>query len=97
MFISIGIFLSSAHLICRSTDISKHFRESLRLQDNESRLYSYNMNKNPALLYMNTRTMFWHVIIAEYPFHLLKDKYSRTSMARTRWGHETMKISSSQR
>ena len=36
---SIGIFLNSAHLICRSTDISKCFRGSLRLRDNESRLY----------------------------------------------------------
>ena len=36
---SIAIFLSSAHLICRSTDISKYFRGSLRLHDNESRLY----------------------------------------------------------
>ena len=36
----VGIFLNSAHLICRSTDISKFFRGSLRLQDNESRLYS---------------------------------------------------------
>ena len=35
----IGIFLSSAHLICRSTDISKYFRGSLRHRDNESRLY----------------------------------------------------------
>ena len=34
-----GIFLSSAPLICRSTDISKYFRGSLRLRDNESRLY----------------------------------------------------------
>ena len=36
---SIGIFLNSAHLICRSTDISKCFRGPLRLRDNESRLY----------------------------------------------------------
>ena len=36
---SIGIFLNSANLICRSTDISKCFRGSLRLPDNESRLY----------------------------------------------------------
>ena len=35
----IGIFLKSAHLICRSTDISKCFKGSLRLRDNESRLY----------------------------------------------------------
>ena len=36
---SFGIFLNSANLICRSTDISKCFRGSLRLRDNESRLY----------------------------------------------------------
>ena len=36
-----GIFLNSAHLICRSTDISKCFRGSLRLRDNESRLYLF--------------------------------------------------------
>ena len=36
---SFGIFLNSANLICRSTDISKCFREFLRLRDNESRLY----------------------------------------------------------
>ena len=38
---SFGIFLNSAHLICRSTDISKCFSGSLRLRDNESRLYMY--------------------------------------------------------
>ena len=31
-------FLKSANLICQDTDISKHFRESLGLRDNESRL-----------------------------------------------------------
>ena len=36
---SIGIFLNSAHLICQTTDISKCFRGSLRLRDNEGRLY----------------------------------------------------------
>ena len=42
---SFGIFLSSANLICQSTEISKCFRGSLRfrdnerLPDNESRLY----------------------------------------------------------
>ena len=38
---SIGIFLNSANLICRSTDISKCFTGSLQLRDNESRLYLY--------------------------------------------------------
>ena len=32
-------FLNSATLICRGTDISKYFRESLGIRDNESRLY----------------------------------------------------------
>ena len=33
-------FLNTINLICRSTDISKCFRGSLRFRDNESRLYS---------------------------------------------------------
>ena len=33
------VFLNSANLICRGTDISKYSRESLELQDNESQLY----------------------------------------------------------
>ena len=36
---AIYIFLNSENLICRSTDISKGFRGSLQLRDNESRLY----------------------------------------------------------
>ena len=36
-----AISLNSANLICRSPDISKCFRGSLRLRDNESPLYSY--------------------------------------------------------
>ena len=32
-------FLNSGNLICRSTGISKYFRESLGIRDNESRLY----------------------------------------------------------
>ena len=35
---SIYFFLSSANLICQGTDISKYFRESLGIRDNESRL-----------------------------------------------------------
>ena len=33
------VLLNSANLICRSTDILKFFRESLRIRDNESRLF----------------------------------------------------------
>ena len=36
---SIYIGLSSTNLLCRATDISKYFRESLGLRDNGSRLY----------------------------------------------------------
>ena len=35
------VFLTSAALIFRGTDISKCFRESLGIRDNESRLYKY--------------------------------------------------------
>ena len=44
-------FLSSENLICRGTDISKCFRESLGIRNNESRLYvSYFIT---LLLYLN--------------------------------------------
>ena len=39
MVVRLTVFLSSANLICRSTDISKCFIESLGVRDNESRLY----------------------------------------------------------
>ena len=34
-------FLNSANLICRGTDISKYFRGSLGIRDNESQLYYF--------------------------------------------------------
>ena len=49
---SFGIFLNSAHLICRSTDISMCFSGSLRLRDNESRLYWQSFNRDAHLTYM---------------------------------------------
>ena len=33
--------LNSANLICRGTDISKYFRESLGIRDNESTVFSF--------------------------------------------------------
>ena len=44
-------FLNSANLICRTTDISKYFRESLGLRDNESRLYL------PEIILLNHNTL----------------------------------------
>ena len=37
----LSFFLNSSNLICRDTDISKYFRESLGFRDNESRLYLF--------------------------------------------------------
>ena len=34
-------FLSFANLICRGTDVSKYFRESIGPRDNETRLYEF--------------------------------------------------------
>ena len=39
MVVRFIVFLISATLICRSTDITKCFRESLGIRDNESQLY----------------------------------------------------------
>ena len=36
---SIHFFLNLANLICRGTDISKYFRQSLGIRENEGRLY----------------------------------------------------------
>ena len=44
-------FLNSPNLICRSTDISKYFWESLGIRDNESRLYlEFSLRDNFGLI-----------------------------------------------
>ena len=40
------VFLTLSTLICRGTDISKYFSESLGIRDNESRLYIENFITN---------------------------------------------------
>ena len=50
----IGIFLDSANLICPSTDISKCFRGSLRLRDDESRLYYQLVGKTSSSFFYNS-------------------------------------------
>ena len=65
----IGIFLSSAHLICQSTDISKYFRGVLRLRDNESRRYL-------CLLSWMTEPLkkgLLKKLLLEEPFFILKE------------------------
>ena len=55
---STGIFLSSANLICRSMDISKCFRGSLRLRENESGLYDVSRRVK-----LNKYTVGWLVVL----------------------------------
>ena len=62
---SIGIFLNSAHLICRSTDISKCFRGSLRLRDNESRLY------NVQIHHQVSYPVQWQCLVRQYIISLM--------------------------
>ena len=42
------VFLTLSTLICRGTDISKYFSESLGIRDNESRLYFVLFRLNKA-------------------------------------------------
>ena len=54
MVVRLIVFLSSANLICRSTDISKCFIESLGVWDIESRLYmTFDWCDNTLLLLMS--------------------------------------------
>ena len=55
-------FLNSANLICRGTDISKYFRYSLGIQDNESRLYF------TKVMYISDVLTKWEIIIIFYFF-----------------------------
>ena len=53
----IFVLLNSANLICRGTDVSKYFRKSPGLRDNESRLYyilSRRMDNFPPLFTRET-------------------------------------------
>ena len=68
---SFGIFLNSAHLLCRSTDISKCFRGSLRLRDNESRLYlCFRSLNRPYPVTANCKTFlrFWTILPISHHF-----------------------------
>ena len=53
-------FLNSANLICRGTDVSKYFKESLCIRDNESRLY-YNAKNVTAARAGEKHTLHKHV------------------------------------
>ena len=69
-------FLNSTNLICRTTDISKYFRESLGIRDNESRLYYIFAKISTELAF---RKLQAHVTV----FFPRSRLYSRLSLSRT--------------
>ena len=72
----IGIFLNSANLICRSTDISKCFRGSLRLRDKESRLYIAQLEtRKGKLILWNDLKCFSYFLLVKW-ISLCKQTYS---------------------
>ena len=73
-------FLSSASLICRGTDISKYFRDSLGIRDNESRLYFHHcvLHINETILCLHLKSVFLHSlhhilsrVVVEEPLSIL--------------------------
>ena len=61
-------FLNSANLICRDTEISKYFRESLWPRDNESRLYTTMCPMIPKEMKYNLHyvTLYYHTQLLFY-------------------------------
>ena len=57
-----GYFPQFRNLICRSTDISKCFRGSLRLRDNESRLYVLSTSSANNIAILPTVSRSFHLI-----------------------------------
>ena len=60
------VFFTSATLICRGTDISKCFRESLGIRDNENRLYIifWDMSLLSPFLFLNLfASLFFFIIV----------------------------------
>ena len=76
----IYFFLNTANLICRGTDISKYFRESLRLRDNESRLYNQKWNKVIHLA-VTSRVSVLVPIYSSKASLLLMSFYTKRSLA----------------
>ena len=86
------VFLNSANLICRGTDISKYSRESLGLRDNESRLYlnrrvfvmSVSGPRSSTSVYASTQTnqglRCWIAEILGITTFSLSDRNSHTNL-----------------
>ena len=73
-------WFNSANLICRGTDISKYFRKSFGIRDNESRLY----------LHVLCRLLIYEALHS-YAFHFLR----KNNVKRSRQGgHKAENISS---
>ena len=69
------VFLTLSTLICRGTDISKCFSESLGIRDNESRLYfKINLFKTFLKLFIGTKT-----VISLVPLNINEMQMSKSS------------------
>ena len=66
------VFLTLSTLICRGTDISKYFSESLGIRDNESRLYIWktlNISSDspaPSMILVNYQALLSQKILQKY-------------------------------
>ena len=71
------VFPTLSTLICRGTDISKCFSESLGIRDNESRLYIVNCisYKNQINLSSPTSNEFHHLKMVLLDYTLCADKH----------------------
>ena len=82
---SFDIFLNSANLICWSRDISKCFREFLRLRDNESQLYFCILLLKVAKLFQRESTFTGNTFA-------LEANYSLQNIIPTWMGNKKMKM-----
>ena len=64
-WLSYLFFLKSANPICRGTDLSKYFRESLGLRDNESGEYFKKLS---------AKILFWYFKVKRTEMHVIGEK-----------------------
>ena len=80
---SIYIFLNSANLIYRGTDISKHFKEFIGLRGNESRLYFkilHSLLRLPKMLLYNRMFNYfkhhvYYISINSFIYYVSKNNF----------------------
>ena len=76
VFVQFIVFLTLSTLICRGTDISKCFSESLGIRDNESRLY-FSMITYVVVLIRSASDQFHFPVVEFTAFRLSLGKLQR--------------------